>query len=386
MGSLRVAFFTGNHNYAIDGVALTSNRQVAYLESVGIPVRVYAPTKARPILEHSGPLVSVPSVPFVPPYRLAVGMTSRVRRDLAEFRPTLVHIATPDPLGFAALRWARRHDVPAVTTYHTHWVRYLRFYRLAFLSRVVWRLHRRFYGRCAEVYVAGRSMADELRRHRVHANYVISPFGVDTDRFSPENRSAVWRAAHGIGPDDVVVLFVGRLVWEKGLDHFANVVRRLEDAGVPLRSVVVGDGVAGPELRTRLPGTTFTGRLGGDELAVAFASSDVFFFPSASETFGCVTVEALASGLPCVVADATGSRDIVRDGSEGLVCPPEDEEAFASAVERLVRDGQTRGRMREAALKRASEYRWDTVLARMVENFERTAGHAPSFSVSVGGA
>jgi glycosyltransferase involved in cell wall biosynthesis len=380
MGSLRVAFFTGNHNYAIDGVALTSNRQVAYLESVGIPVRVYAPTKARSVLEHSGTLVSVPSVPFVPPYRLAVGMTRRVRRDLTTFHPTLVHIATPDPLGFAALRWARRHHVPVVTTYHTHWVRYLRFYRLGFLTRTIWQLHRRFYGRCNEVYVAGRSMADELRGHRVDANFVISPLGVDPERFAPMNRSAAWRAAHDIGPDDVAVLFVGRLVWEKGLDHFANVVRRLEDAGVPHRSVVVGEGVAGLELRARLPRTTFTGRLGGEELAVAFASSDVFFFPSASETFGCVTVEALASGLPCVVADATGSRDIVRDGVEGLVCPPGDEGLFAAAVERLIREPQMRGRMREAALKRASGYRWDTVLARMVENFERVAGQRPSIA------
>src|SRR5947209_20490576 len=88
MGSLRVAFFTGNHNYAIDGVALTSNRQVAYLESLGIPVRVYAPTKATPVLEHSGTLVSVPSVPFTPPYKLAVGITPAVRRDLAAFQPT----------------------------------------------------------------------------------------------------------------------------------------------------------------------------------------------------------------------------------------------------------------------------------------------------------
>src|SRR5947208_73883 len=102
---LRVAFFTGNHNYVLDGVALTGNRQVAYLVEQGIPVRVYAPTTPHPVLRHAGELVSVPSVPIpTTPYRLAVGLTPAARRDLAAFRPTLVHLATPDLLGAGALR------------------------------------------------------------------------------------------------------------------------------------------------------------------------------------------------------------------------------------------------------------------------------------------
>src|SRR5688572_2485544 len=113
----RVALFTGNYNYVIDGVALTMNRLVEYLERVGVPVRVYAPTAARPVLDHAGTLVPVPSVPLVPPYRLGLGVTPSVKRDLHEFAPNIVHLATPDLLGFSALRWARRRRIPAVTTY-----------------------------------------------------------------------------------------------------------------------------------------------------------------------------------------------------------------------------------------------------------------------------
>jgi phosphatidylinositol alpha 1,6-mannosyltransferase len=284
---LRVAFVTGNFDYALDGVALTSQRQVAYLLDQGVPVRVYAPTATR-VLPHAADVVPVPSV-GVPgtPYRLALGLTPAARRELAAFRPTLVHLATPDLLGTAALVWANRRRVPAVATYHTHFSSYLRYYRAGFLEPPSWRAQRWFYRRCAETYVATQSMADELRSHGVDGNFVISPFGVDTGRFSPANRSDDWRRQRGIAPGEVVVLFVGRLVWEKGLRLWAEVVRRLEKEGVPHRSLIVGEGPAAAALRAMLPHTVFTGRLSGDELATAFASADVFFFPSASETLGC---------------------------------------------------------------------------------------------------
>lgn len=377
---LRVAFFAGAYNGVLDGVTLTSNRQVAYLVEQGVPVRVYAPTADRPVLVHAGDLVPVPSV-GIPgtPYRLALGLPPSIRRDLTAFRPTLVHLATPDLLGTAALLWATRHRVPAVATYHTHFSSYLRYYRAGFLEPLAWRAQRWFYRRCAEVSVATRSMADELLAHGVAANYVINPFGVDTAHFSPAHRSDDWRRRHGIAPGEVVLLFVGRLVWEKGLRLWANVIRRLEAEGVPHRSVVVGEGPAGTALRALLPNTVFTGRLPGDELGTAYASADVFFFPSASETFGCVTVEALASGLPCVVADATGSRDILRHGLEGLVCPPGDEAAFFDALARLVREPPTRAAMAAAAVRRAAEFRWEAVLAAMLANWQRVVAH---FSLS----
>jgi glycosyltransferase involved in cell wall biosynthesis len=371
---LRVAFFAGSYNHVVDGVVLTSNRQVAYLEQQGVPVRVYAPTTATPALQHAGTLVPIPSV-GIPntPYRVALGLPRSARRDLEAFRPTLVHLATPDWLGAAALRWAERHNIPAVATYHTHFNSYLKFYRLGFLGPLAWFWQRRFYGRCAEVYVAGRSMADELRAHGLDAHFVYAPFGVDHAEFSPQKRSEEWRARHGFKPGDVVVAFVGRLAWEKGLELFAQVVSRLEAEHVPHRSLVVGEGPAGPALRRRLPNTVFTGWLNRAEVAMAFASADVFFYPSASETFGCVTVEALSCALPCVVADAAGSRDIVRNDVDGLICPPEDATAFFNAVTRLCREPETRDRLRVAGLARAAEFRWEVVLDQMLANFRRAS-------------
>ena len=371
---LRVALITGNYNYMFDGVAFTMNRLVEFLERRGVPVEVFAPTKPAPVFCHAGTLVSVPSVPLPrTPYRLAVGLPPAARRRLRAFAPTLVHLCTPDLLGAAALRWARFHGVPAVTTYHTHFSYYLRYYRLGFLERLSWRAQRWFYNRCREVYVAAGSMGDELRRHGIAAPLVEAPFGVDTDQFRPEARSPEWRRALGIADDECVVCFVGRLVWEKGLAAFAETLNRLAADGVKFRTLIVGDGPAREGLRAKLPQAVFTGFLGGDVLPTAVASADVFFFPSASETFGCVTVEAMACGLPVVVADAPGSRDIVRDGTDGLVCPVGDAGAFAGALRRLIDNPAERDAFRAASLARAAEYQWDLVHARMLDNFRRVA-------------
>jgi phosphatidylinositol alpha 1,6-mannosyltransferase len=372
---LRIALFTGNYNYAIDGVARTTNRQVEYLEKVGIPVRVFAPTATKPLFPHHGTLISVPSVKIPNnPYRIALGLPPSVRRELRAFEPNLVHICTPDWLGFAASHWARLHNIPVVATYHTHFSGYLKYYHLGWLAPVVWWLTRKFYRHCDHVYVAAASMAEELKRHGVRANFVEAPFGVDTAQFHTGQRSLEWRRERGIGDDEVVVAFVGRLVWEKGLATFADVLRRLQTEGLKFRIMVVGDGLARAGLQAMLPKAIYTGYLTNHALATAFASADIFFNPSASETFGCVTVEALASGLAVVAADAPGSRDIVRNSVDGILCPPTDRDAYCVALRRLIGSLEARRAFRKSGLQRAASYRWDAVLDAMVQHFREVVG------------
>jgi len=372
---LRIALVTGNYNSVIDGVALTMNRLVGFLERSGVPVRVFAPVAERPAFPHQGTVVPIPSMGLPNnPYRLALGLPPSARRALRAFSPTIIHLCTPDLLGIAALRWAGFQRIPAVATCHTHFSSYLKYYRAGFLEPLVWRLQRAFYRRCAEVYVATESMAEELRRHRVEANLVHAPFGVDPEQFHPGNRSMEWRRSLGIRDDEVVVCFVGRVVREKGLAVFADVVNNLKSSGVKFRTLVVGDGAARPALQQKLPDAIFTGYLGVDQVGTAFASSDIFLYPSASETFGCVTVEAMASGVPVVVADATGSRDIVRNGVDGLVCPPEDRTAFTLVVRRLIENRAARATLARAGIRRAAGYQWDHVHSDMLANYRRVLG------------
>lgn len=370
----RVALFTGAYNHIADGVSLTLNRLVDHLEGQGIEVRVFAPTVDDPPIDHAGTLVPVPSVPIPgrSDYRITLGITPSVREELEAFDPTLYHIATPDLLGQHALSVARDTGIPAVASYHTHFSSYLKYYHLDLFESALWGYLRRFYDQCEQVYVPSTAIAEELRDHGISDGLRLWQRGVDTDRFSPRRHSSDWRQSYGIDDNEVVVTFVSRLVWEKGLDVYADVIRELERRGVPHRSMVVGDGPAREELEDRLSNTLFTGFLEGDELARAYASSDVFLFPSDTETFGNVTLEAMASGLPTICADAAGSRDLVRPETTGLLCPPGDREAFTTAAQRLVLNSDLRGRMSRAAHERAQDFKWETILSRMTEYYDET--------------
>ncbi len=232
---------------------------------------------------------------------------------------------------------------------------------------------------------AEESMAEALADYGITHGIRLWQRGVDMDRFHSSHRSAVWRQALGIDDDEVVITFVSRLVWEKGLKVYAEVIEGLTARGIPHRSLIVGDGPARSELVERLPDTLFTGHLEGEALARAYASSDVFLFPSDTETFGNVTLEAMASGLPAVCADATGSRSLVVDGQTGLLAPPFDAGRFLKAAERLVTDHPLRREMGWKALERAQTYAWSAVLDRIVGYYVELLRPETAVSAKVAG-
>ena len=367
---LRIALFTGNYVHIRDGVSLTLNRLVRYLEAHGHEVLVFAPTVEGPPIEPAGTFVAVPSVPAPgrPEYRLSVAFPKAARAKLEAFRPDLVHVATPDYLGVRAVRWAAQHGVPAVASFHTHFASYLKYYHLGAIEPTLWAYGRWFYDHCEQVYVPTAAMGEVLRENGIGTPIRLWSRGIEAGRFAPAKRSAAWRAARGFRAP--VVAFVSRLVWEKGLATFAEVVERLERAGVPHHSLIVGDGPAREELEARLTATVFTGHLDGDALATAYASADVFLFPSETETFGNVTLEAMASGLPTVCADASGSRSLVNDGVTGFLCPPGDPACFYDAVAGLVRSDRQRARMGAAARREALTYDWDAIMGRLMGHYE----------------
>ncbi len=368
----RVALFSGAYNHIADGVALTLNQVVDAFERRDIPVRVFAPTVENPALDHNGTLVPVPSISFPgrSEYQCSMGITRSVREALDAFGPTLFQISTPDLLGCHALRYARSNDIPVAGTFHTHFASYLKYYRLSWLEPVVWAYLRRFYQKCDHVYVPTTAMGEILRQHGISDGVKRWRRGVDVNRFAPAHRSPAWRRAHDIAEDEVVVAFVSRLVWEKGLKVFARVIEQLRRDGIPHRSLVVGDGPVREELERRLPETIFTGFLDGDELTTAYASADLFLFPSDTETFGKVTVEAMASGLPVIGADAAGSKDLVVDGTTGRLCQPGDADDFAEATRELIADPDLRHQMSVAAVERAQDFTWDAILAQLVRHHD----------------
>jgi phosphatidylinositol alpha 1,6-mannosyltransferase len=363
---LRVALVTSSYNFIADGVALTLNRLVGYLQRQGVEVLVFAPVAREPAFQHQGTLVPVPSIPLPgrPEYRFAMGMTGDVKRQLLDFAPDIIHIAVPDLLGHAALALAEAHRIPAVASYHTRYETYLKHYWcLAPLEGLLKHILRRFYGRCREVYVPSQSVRDALLADNLKDNFKPWPRGIDVMRFTPEKRSAAWRVRYRIAPDEVVILHVSRLVREKRLDTLTSALNRIN---VPHRVVIVGDGPDRDYAEQKLPQAIFAGFLNGEELATAYASSDLFVFPSDSESFGNVTLEAMASGLACVCADATGSRSLVVPGETGFLAPADDAESFARHITVLAGDQQLRQRMGEAGRHRSMGFSWEETLARML--------------------
>lgn len=369
---LRIALFTGNYVHIEDGVSRTLGRLVGFLVDQGHEVLVLGPSIENPPVTQPGEFVPVPSIaaPFRPDYRAVLRFPKAYRDRVEAFRPDVIHLATPDPLGYAALKWARAKGYPVVATYHTHFASYLDYYRVGALESALWAILRRFYNRCDEVYVPTTSMREVLLANGITPTLRLWPRGVDASHFRPGARSEAWREAHGFAADDVVIAFVSRLVKEKGLDVYADVMDRLAALSLPVRALIVGDGPEREALQARLPSARFTGHLGRDALATAYASSDLFLFPSETETFGNVTLEAMASGLTPIVADATGSRDLVENRVGGLVCPARDVAAFSSAAERLVRDAAERAKLGSGARTAAETYHWTEILGRMVTYYK----------------
>jgi glycosyltransferase involved in cell wall biosynthesis len=366
---LRIALFSGNYNYTRDGANQALNRLVGSLLAKGVAVRVYSPTVAEPAFAPTGDLVSLPSIAMPiwgrGEYRLPLGLNAAVKRDLEGFAPNIVHLSSPDPSGHAALRWARARGIPVLASVHTRFETYPRYYNMAFLEPLVIRVLRRFYNRCDALLAPSQSVIEEMRAMGMHHDIGLWTRGVDRKIFSSAHRNREWRRSIGLGDDDVAIVFLGRLVMEKGLDVFAETIAQLRRRGVAHKVLVIGDGPARGWFAANLPGGIFVGFKTGAELGRALASGDVFFNPSVTETFGNVTLEAMASGLPVVAAGATGSASIVREGVTGRLIPLAGQSAdvagCAEALAAYCRDAQLRAAHGAAGEALACEYSWEAI-------------------------
>jgi phosphatidylinositol alpha 1,6-mannosyltransferase len=330
----------------------------------GVTVRIYSPTVAHPAFPATGDLVDVPALP-VPggrgEYRIARGLPARVRRDLDGFAPNLIHVSAPDILGHRALSYARQHGIARIASLHTRFETYPRYYGLGFLEPLAERLLTRFYNRVDRVLVPGALLGDILRGWGVRTPTTVWSRGVDHDRFTPARRDLAWRKSLGIGENEVAIGFLGRLVKEKGLDVFADVVAELRRRGVPHRVLVIGAGPARDWFAEQVPDAAFAGFQSGNDLGRAVASMDVFFNPSVTETFGNVTLEAMAAGVPVVAARATGAVGLIDDGVTGVMVEPRDIGGYADAIGALAVDHEKRRMMGRMGNRKASGYRWETI-------------------------
>jgi phosphatidylinositol alpha 1,6-mannosyltransferase len=370
---LRIALFSGNYNYVRDGANQALNRLVGYLLRQGAKVRVYSPTVENPAFEATGDLISIPSIsiPGRPEYRLPLRMSRAVKRDLEAFAPNIMHISAPDRVGRLMAKWARDRNLPVLASVHTRFETYFRYYNMSFAEPLAEAWLRKLYRKCDALVAPSESMAQVLRQQRMNYDIDIWSRGVDREIFYPARRDLEWRRGLGITDDMPVVGFLGRLVMEKGLDVFSDSIDQLKRRNVRHAVIVVGEGPARGWFETRLPEANFVGFQAGPDLARALASMDMLFNPSVTETFGNVTLEAMACGLPVVAAKATGSQSLVADNHSGRLITPGAIAQFAEALRCYCENNDLRSKHGKAGEQRSLDYSWDAINQTVADTYLR---------------
>jgi glycosyltransferase involved in cell wall biosynthesis/predicted metal-dependent phosphoesterase TrpH len=269
-------------------------------------------------------------------------------------------ISTPGPVGLTALLAAKMLNLQTSGIYHTDFPQYIRILTEdSFLESMAWRYMHWFYGQLDTVFVNSEEYRQSWIKHGLDPSKLkIFPRGLDTELFHPARRELAFFERFGACNGEVRLLYVGRISREKDLDLLAAAYRRLRDDGLPIQLFIVGHGPYSEAFAKSLPEAFFTGYLTGNELATAYASADVFVFPSTTDTFGNVILEAQACGLPVVVSDSGGPKELVEDKANGLITRSHDVEDFTRAIRALVTDSALRERMGESARNSVIDRSW----------------------------
>jgi glycosyltransferase involved in cell wall biosynthesis len=374
---MKIAYFSESLLPHVDGVSRTLAQLFGFLERQGVDFRVFSPFTPPPEISWSGRVRGVPyiRVPVYKDYRMTVPIGHRISERLDAYGPDLIHVVSPTPIAVRAEKYGQRHGIPVVASFHTHFVSYFQYYGIGGLEGFGWWLMRKFYARCRVVYAPSQGIIRELAAHGI-TNTEPWSRGIDLGRFSPRWRDPELRAQVGADDDTPILLLVSRLVKEKDLADLVAAERILRERGTRHRLVLVGDGPMRPELEQALPDAFFAGHQTGEALARWYASGDVFVFPSTTETFGNVILEAHASGLPAVVVDRGGPPDLVEPGVTGLVARANDPADFAAKAEALLADREARRRMGCRAREAAAAHDWDAINGRLLASYRQVVEHA----------
>ncbi len=278
-------------------------------------------------------------LPRYPGLKFGLPATATLLRRWTDSRPDALYVATEGPLGWSALRAARKLGIPAATGFHTRFDQYMRDYGMPFLESIALRWMRRFHNGGDATLVPTRELADYLQAQDFR-KVVRLARAVDTERFNPVHRDLELRKSWGVGEHDLAVIYLGRIAPEKNLDLAVRAFRQLQRRRPDARFVWVGDGPARPKIAQEHPDFLFCGLQRGNEVARYFASTDLFLFPSHSETFGNTTLEAMASGVATVAFDYGAAREHLRDGVEGAAV--DNDADFIAAAVKLASDDNLR--------------------------------------------
>ncbi len=371
---MRVALFTDTFLPQINGVTNTLTKMLKWFSEAGIEYMIFAPDYGEP--DATGySVIRYPSFRFFlyPECRLAVPNTRSIHEAITAFHPDVILNMTEFNMGMAGISVASKYGIPAVSNYTTHFPQYLDYYKADWLKPTAWQYIRYFHNRHQLTLCPSHNAQNHLTEQGIR-NTAIFSRGIDTNRFSPEKRSESLRESMGI-THCTSALYVGRLSAEKDLD-ILNVAwtRIVEKFGNAVRLVIAGDGPMMPQYKKIFPESTiFTGFIKGEALSALYASCNFFVFPSSTETFGNVVLEAMASGLPVIGADGGGVGEIIQNKVNGLSFEPRNTELLEAAICEILANKETTKNLSQKGLETAHARTWEAEFAKLYSLFEWAA-------------
>jgi glycosyltransferase involved in cell wall biosynthesis len=380
-GSLRIGFVTETYPPEVNGVAATIARLIEELRARNHAVQLVRPRQDRDDAGaaeerfHEVLMRGLP-IPRYPNLKMGLPAKRALLRLWTARRPDIVHIATEGPLGWSALQAVRRLKLPVSSDFRTNFHAYSRHYGVGWLRKPIVAYLRKFHNAAHCTMVPTESLRRTLAEHGFR-NLIVLARGVDTRLFNPARRSEALRRAWGAAPDDLVALHVGRLAPEKNLGVLASAYRAMRKCNPRVKLVLVGDGPARRWMEAQCPEAHFAGMRSGEELAAHYASGDLFIFPSITETFGNVTPEAMASGLPVLAYDYAAAGALIRSGDNGLLAPFDDAMCFIALAAEVARNPSALAEIGRRARESACAMGWDRIAEQVEAVFNATIDQAP---------
>ncbi|WP_186578190.1 glycosyltransferase family 4 protein [Aquibacillus kalidii] len=367
---MNVAIFTDTFSPDINGVAKTLKRLTEYLQANNHQYRVFAPKHFRQQMDSEN-INQLSSLPFIlyPECRFSIPNLLQISAELKEFKPDIIHVATPFNIGLCGIHYANKFNIPLVGSYHTDFDQYLSYYNLPFLSKTLWRYMKWFHRSMEKIFVPSKDTLEKLKS-KGFQNLSIWSRGVDTSIFNPNYSTLAIREKYHI-KEKYILSYVGRLAPEKDIFKLQEIMHSLpKELSEQVRWLIVGDGPSKQELIDNAPkNATFTGYLHKESLAEVYTASDLFVFPSSTETFGNVVLEALACGTPALCANAGGVRNIIKDSETGVLCKSGTIEEYVQHITHLLHQEQKRNAMSRAGVKYASLNGWDSHLKKLIQEY-----------------
>lgn len=365
---LNIALVTETYLPEVNGVAITIGRMVHGLRQHGHHIHMIRPRQHKHDVAakeegYAETLVSGMPIPGYPELKSGLPAKGRLMKLWKQQRPDIVHIATEGPLGWSALSAARKLNLPVSTDFHTNFQNYTQHYGIGLLKRPIAAYLRYFHNKADCTLVPTASLQRELEQDD-YQNVLVVSRGVDSELFHPAKRDSALRASWGADDDTPVVMLVSRIAAEKNLPVVFQAFEQMR-ADPRARLVIVGDGPARAELQKQHPDVIFAGMQTGDALARHYASGDIFLYPSLTETYGNVTVEAMASGLATIAYDYAAAHQHIRHDVNGLLVPFDDTAAFITQAKGLISDMGRVRRLRHEARQTVESLTWEHIMGQM---------------------